>query len=88
MRKVFLNHLKFSFQRLLTLLEILWPTIEEVIGEEILPSYTYSRLYLNGNELKKHIDRPSCEISLTIQLGRSHHYAWPIFMDGKRFDLV
>lgn len=45
-------------------------------------------LYGNGDELKIHSDRPSCEISVTIQLGRSHHYAWPIFMGGQRFDLA
>jgi len=70
-----------------TLQERLWPAMEAVVGEELLPTYSYARLYSNGDELKQHIDRPACEISATIQLGRSHHYAWPIFMGGKRFDM-
>lgn len=70
-----------------TLLEQLWPSIEEAVGEELIPTYSYARLYSNGDELKKHTDRPSCEVSCTIQLGRSHHYAWPIYMGGFRFDL-
>jgi hypothetical protein len=70
-----------------TLQERLWPQIENIIGEELLPTYAYSRLYSNGDELKPHIDRSACEISATIQLGRSHHYAWPIYMGGQRFDL-
>lgn len=71
-----------------TVLERVWPYIEQVLGEELLPTYSYSRLYTNGNVLEKHTDRPSCEISMTVQLGRSHHYAWPIYMGSKRFDLA
>lgn len=71
-----------------TLQERLWPLIETVVGEELLPTYAYARLYSNGDELKKHSDRPACEVSVTIQLGRSHHYAWPIYMGGQRFDMA
>jgi len=70
-----------------TLLENVWPVLENNLEEELMPTYSYARLYQNGNVLKKHLDRPSCEISITIQLGRSHHYAWPIFINNKRFDL-
>lgn len=70
-----------------TLHEKLWPTIEQAVGEELIPTYAYARLYSNGDVLEKHTDRPACEVSITIQLGRSHHYAWPIYMGGQRFDL-
>jgi hypothetical protein len=70
-----------------TLLEKLWPDIEMVTGKELLPTYAYSRLYTNGNVLERHSDREECEISVTLQLGRSHHYAWPIYMNGSRYDL-
>jgi len=69
-------------------LEKVWPILEQAIDQELIPTYSYARLYGNGDELKIHSDRPSCEISVTIQLGRSHHYAWPIFMGGQRFDLA
>jgi hypothetical protein len=71
-----------------TLQERLWPLMEQIVGEELLPTYAYARLYSNGDELVKHTDRPACEISVTIQLGRSHHYAWPIYMGGQRFDIA
>jgi hypothetical protein len=71
-----------------TLQERVWPRIENIVGEELLPTYSYARLYSNGDELKIHTDRPACEISATIQLGRSHHYSWPIYMGGQRFDLA
>jgi hypothetical protein len=70
-----------------TLLEKLWPDIEMVTGKNLLPTYAYARLYTNNNVLEKHKDRDECEISVTIQLGRSHHYSWPIWMDGQRYDL-
>lgn len=70
-----------------TLLEYLWPTIEQIIGEELLPTYSYSRLYSNGDILEKHVDRPACEVSVTLQLGRSDPYSWPIYMGDKKFEL-
>lgn len=63
-----------------TLQERLWPVIEHHVGEELIPTYSYARLYSNGDVLTRHSDRPACEVSVTLQLGRSHHYSWPIFM--------
>jgi hypothetical protein len=71
-----------------TLLEKIWPQIEALLGTSLSPTYAYARLYGNGDELKIHKDRPACEISMTVQLGRSHHYAWPIYMGGKRYDMA
>jgi hypothetical protein len=68
-----------------TLLERMWPVIERTIGEELLPTYAYARLYSNGDELVKHTDRPACEVSVTIQLGRSHDYVWPVYMGSKEY---
>lgn len=70
-----------------TLQERIWPLMEQITGLTLLPTYSYARLYANGNTLDPHTDRPECEISVTMQLGRSHHYAWPIYMAGKRYDL-
>ena len=81
--KAILDH-EYMFE---TLHERLWPTVEQAVGEELIPTYAYARLYSNGDELLKHTDRPACEVSITIQLGRSHHYAWPIYMGGERIDL-
>ena len=70
-----------------TMHEILWPIIEQAYGEELLPTYTYARLYTNGNILEPHIDRPACEVSVTLQLGKSHSYQWPIFIEGKEYQM-
>lgn len=71
-----------------TLQEYLWPTLEDIVGEELLPTYAYARLYGNGDVLEKHIDRPSCEVSITIQLGKSHDYIWPIFMGNTKYNML
>jgi hypothetical protein len=70
-----------------TLLERVWPKLEVILDQELIPTYSYARIYTNGNVLEKHTDRPACEISITVQLARTHHYSWPIYMGGKRFDL-
>jgi hypothetical protein len=70
-----------------TLNEIVWSKLETTINRELIPTYSYARIYTNGNQLKYHYDRKSCELSVTVQLGRSHHYAWPIFVKNSRYDL-
>ncbi len=48
----------------------LLPEVEHASGCSLLPTYSYARLYLPGNELKRHSDRDACEIAVTIHLGR------------------
>lgn len=51
--------------------------INQLVGEKLLPTYAYARVYKNGAELTKHTDRPACEISVTLNLG-SDGTSWPI----------
>jgi hypothetical protein len=53
--------------------------LETVSGKQLLPTYSYARLYLRGEELHNHLDRESCEISATITLGFDGD-VWPIYM--------
>jgi len=57
--------------------------LQEITGEELVPQYSYYRLYNKGSELKRHIDRESCEISLTLCLGYDSHYSWPIWFKDR-----
>ena len=69
---------------------LMWKMHEKMqlsTGLELLPTYSYRRLYCNGNVLHKHKDRPSCEISITIKLSDSGDYNWPIWMEGIPYDL-
>jgi len=54
------------------------PLVSKVIGETMFPTYSYSRLYSNGEVLRRHKDRASCEVSITCHLG-SDGTSWPIF---------
>jgi hypothetical protein len=56
--------------------------IETITKLNLIPTYSMARIYTNGNELRKHIDRPSCEISVTIKLSDTKNYNYPIYMDG------
>lgn len=44
------------------------PDVEELCELELLPTYSYARIYQKGEELKPHMDRPSCEISVTVNI--------------------
>jgi len=46
------------------------PEVSELLGEKVLPTYTYARVYKVGSELLRHRDRPACEISLSINLSK------------------
>jgi len=62
-----------------TLLMKVMPIMKEQTGLELIPTYSYARVYEKGSVLHRHKDRPSCEISTTLNLGGE---PWPIFVDG------
>ena len=68
-----------------TLLMFMIPIMKAKTGMELLPTYSYTRLYEKGNILHRHKDRPSCEISTTLHLGGD---PWPIFMDPSGADNI
>lgn len=58
------------------------PRVEESIGAALSPTYSYFRVYKRGDVLERHVDRPSCEISLTVCLGFAADRTWPIAIEG------
>lgn len=60
-----------------TLLLKVQPIMEQHTKIKLIPTYSYTRMYAKGNELKRHKDRSSCEISTTMNLGGD---IWPIFI--------
>lgn len=61
-----------------TLLMKALPVMEQQTNLELIPTYSYARVYEKGSILKRHKDRPSCEISTTLHLGGD---LWSIFLD-------
>ena len=62
-----------------TLLMKVLPKMQQETGLQLIPTYSYARIYKRGDILRRHKDRPSCEISTTLNLGGN---PWPIFIDG------
>ena len=75
-----------------TLLAQALPGMRKVTGLNLMPTYSYWRLYKQGDILKRHKDRPSCEVSTTLCLGYDNSnlkgkkenwetYDWPMWVD-------
>jgi hypothetical protein len=56
--------------------------VEEIVGYELCPVYTYGRIYQENDYLLPHFDRPGAEISLTITLDYEK-FVWPIYLQNE-----
>ena len=64
-----------------TLMMKVLPVMQQETGLNLIPTYSYARLYKKGDKLKRHRDRASCEISTTLNLGGD---PWPIHLEPKK----
>lgn len=83
-------HSKYADPAMEAMLLHIHPLIEKHTGLELYPTYSFYRVYRNGDTLFPHRDRPSCEISTTVCFGYSYNdseYSWPIIMDGTAIDM-
>jgi hypothetical protein len=65
------------------------PEVSSIIGETVLPTYSYARVYARGSVLPSHTDRKECEISITINLDSD--IVWPIWVmmpNGKQKRII
>jgi len=69
--------------------------IEKIIGKKLYNTYCFDRFYNPGQELFNHIDRPSCEISVTVHISSNVSNPWPIWIktpdtysDDKKTEIV
>ena len=79
------SYAKYSDRLMETLLVKTIAVMQKKTGLKLVPTYSYTRLYRKGNILRRHKDRPSCEISTTLNLGGDE---WPIFIDPPGSDNV
>ena len=61
-----------------TLLQKVKPVMEKETDIKLTETYSYARIYKEGDELPRHKDRSSCEISTTMHLGGDE---WSIFLE-------
>jgi hypothetical protein len=66
------------------------PEVSQLCGEDVLPTYTYARIYKNGEILESHKDREACEISFTINLQKDET-EWPFWIknpNGEKVSII
>ena len=59
--------------------------VENNSNFKLYPTYAYWRYYIFGATLKKHIDRPACEISITACIKKYDN--WPLVIENKKIEL-
>jgi hypothetical protein len=55
--------------------------VEEILGIDLHPTYYFDRFYFTGQELKRHSDRPACEVSVTLQVSTNRKDPWSIWFE-------
>lgn len=65
-----------------SIMVVLQKQIEEIIGKELYPCYTYARIMYKGADMAKHKDRPSCQYSATICIDQDPENEYPIYMEN------
>lgn len=63
------------------MLENSLPEIEKITNHKLFPTYSFVCVYTKGDELKPHMDRPACEISVTCNIATVGE-KWPIWMQA------
>ncbi len=69
---------------MLTFLWGLTPTMCDLTGKKLLPTYSYFRAYQNGDVCWVHSDRFACEHSLSLTLMYSEGEPWPLDVGSER----
>lgn len=67
-----------DFPPFLFMLWSMTPFMTAVTGKTLMPTYSFFRIYRQGDILKFHSDRPSCEHSMTLTLGYGEGKNWPL----------
>ena len=67
------------------ILESKMSLVEKETELKLLPTYAYWRWYPYGSILHAHRDRPSCEISVTINIYKTKD--WPLIVNDKKINV-
>lgn len=77
---------KYNFPPFLKLLFDKVRHVESILEEKIFPTYCYSRIYKEGTFFVSHVDRPQCEVSITLNL--SQDKPWLFFIKNPANETV
>jgi hypothetical protein len=54
------------------------PLVEDAVGKQLCPTYSYGRIYKTGAELEKHLDRRSSEYTVSCCLEKDAVHDWSL----------
>ena len=77
-KKCFYRYAPFCSESLMLLLK---PKVEAIVGRNLLPTYSYGRIYYPNAIMPKHTDRGECQYSVTLTLDCSGEDPWPIWFE-------
>ena len=77
---------KYNYISFLELLCEKTPEVTKIVEEAVVPTYSYARVYKNGDILDRHKDRDPCDISLTVHLDGDED--WKIYIKTPSGDEV
>ncbi len=66
----------YHYAPMTTFLWGMTPAIQALTGCDLQPTYSYFRIYRKGDILRVHLDRPSCEHSVSLLLASSDSLPW------------
>lgn len=61
--------------------DVLWHLTKRIsteAGTQLVPTYSYCRVYHNGAIMRPHVDRESCEYSVSLKISGDD---WPLWFD-------
>lgn len=66
-----------------SLLSLLQPRVESIVGEVLIPTYSFWRIYERGAVLREHVDRAACEIGVSVTVASEpQEVQWPLWVRG------
>ncbi len=69
------------------LLHYLQPKVEETYGKKLTPTYSFWRRYHQGQDCLPHKDRPSCQVSISLNLGGEGGHDWAFYVEEQKVSL-
>ena len=59
--------------------------VQQAINKNLHPTYSFTRIYYEGQSLHRHVDRNACEVSVSLPV--KFDKPWAIYMDGIPYTL-
>ena len=55
--------------------------LEYLLQEKLYPTYYFDRFYFNGSRMDRHVDRESCEISVSVNISSNLSHDWGLWFE-------